>query len=82
MPALLYAAKLQRRAGAGEVSAHEVLDGVTRAFDAAPGRAERYERVGDLLFACVALARALEVDPEIALRRAAERFRERAEASA
>ena len=38
-----------------------------------------YARVGDLLFACVDLARSAGVDPEIALRRAAEGFRERAE---
>jgi MazG family protein len=34
-----------------------------------------YERVGDLLFAAVELARALQVDPELALRRSADRFR-------
>jgi uncharacterized protein YabN with tetrapyrrole methylase and pyrophosphatase domain len=37
-----------------------------------------YERVGDLLFAAVELARSLQVDPEIALRRSAERSRLRA----
>jgi MazG family protein len=37
-----------------------------------------YERIGDLLFAAVELARSLQVDPEIALRRSADRFRTRA----
>jgi MazG family protein len=37
-----------------------------------------YERVGDLLFCVVELARSLQVDPEVALRRSADRFRERA----
>jgi MazG family protein len=35
-----------------------------------------YERVGELLFAVVELARSLRVDPEIALHRRSERFRE------
>ena len=39
------------------------------------GSPELYERVGDLLFAVVELARSLQVDPEIALRRRTERFR-------
>lgn len=38
-----------------------------------------YHEVGDVLFATVNLARKLEVDPELALRSAAERFRERVE---
>jgi MazG family protein len=36
-----------------------------------------YEGIGGLLLATVELARAVQVDPEIALRRAADRFRER-----
>ena len=46
---------------------------------------EAYHEVGDLLFAAVNLARKLQVDPELALRSAADRFRgrvERAEALA
>lgn len=38
-----------------------------------------YHEVGDLLFAVVNLARKLEVDPELALRSASVRFRERVE---
>jgi MazG family protein len=91
LPSLLYAAKLQRRAGrSGAASAVDVLADVTRAL----GEAERavtaseqdrdalYARIGELLFTCVALARTAGVDPEIALRRAADGFRERAESAA
>ena len=38
-----------------------------------------FDSVGDLLFAAVALARERKVDPELALRSAADRFRERIE---
>jgi uncharacterized protein YabN with tetrapyrrole methylase and pyrophosphatase domain len=38
---------------------------------------ERFESAGDLLFAAVDAARAAGVDPELALRAAADRFRER-----
>jgi nucleoside triphosphate diphosphatase len=38
-------------------------------------RQERFESVGDLLFAAVSAARLLRVDPELALRSAASRFR-------
>jgi nucleoside triphosphate diphosphatase len=37
-----------------------------------------YEQIGDLLFAAVEVARSMQVDAEIALRRSADRFRERA----
>ncbi len=38
-----------------------------------------FEEVGDVLFACVNVARRLNVDPELALRAASERFRARIE---
>jgi MazG family protein len=87
LPSLLYAAKLQRRVPeAAEASARDALAEVSRAAEQAAlsadggqaGRDELYGQIGDLLFACVKLARAVGVDPEIALRRAAEGFRERA----
>jgi MazG family protein len=91
LPSLLYAAKLQRRAGvSAETTPRDALSEVSRAVDeterSATGkdldRDELYARIGEMLFACVGLARAVGVDPEIALRRAAEGFRERAGSAA
>jgi MazG family protein len=87
LPALLYARKLQRRAtGGGDVSHWDALSNVARAVGAAErvaageprDRDAAFERIGELLFACVELGRAMGVDPEIALRRFADAFRERA----
>jgi MazG family protein len=75
LPALLYARKVQRRAlsaglaGDLESAADELPKGDVR--DAA----ERW--VGDALFALVDVARRMRIDPELALRSAAERFRNR-----
>jgi XTP/dITP diphosphohydrolase/tetrapyrrole methylase family protein/MazG family protein/ATP diphosphatase len=44
-------------------------------FDAA-AREERFDALGDVLFSLVAVARQLHLDPELALRAAADRFRE------
>ena len=41
----------------------------------------RAEELGDVLFAAVNVARKLDVDPELELRRAADRFRIRVEAA-
>ena len=41
----------------------------------------RAEELGDVLFAAVNVARKLEVDPELELRRASERFRRRVDAA-
>ncbi|MGH2942188.1 MAG: MazG nucleotide pyrophosphohydrolase domain-containing protein [Solirubrobacteraceae bacterium] len=72
LPALLYARKLQRRAvtaGLGE-----------RAADAdAASRAAAFDEIGERLFAVVDEARLRRVDPELALRAAAQRFRDRLE---
>ena len=46
----------------------------------APTRA-LFDEVGDLLFAAVNVARKLHVDPELALRAATDRFRDRVEAA-
>ncbi len=48
-------------------------------LERAVGREERFEALGELLFAAVAVARELDVDPELALRAAAERFRDSVE---
>lgn len=81
MPALGRAAKVGRRAatvgfdwpdvsGVVDKVSEEVAE-VTAVLDD-PVRAS--EEVGDLLFAVVNLARHLDVEPEVALRRATERF--------
>jgi MazG family protein len=69
LPAPLYARKLLRRASSAgrELPAMPVAEHV----DAAD-----FESVGDLMLAVVARARELRVDPELALRSAADRFRE------
>ncbi len=68
LPALLYARKLQRRAATAGL-----LD---RAPDPDPARrAADFDEIGERLFAVVDDARRLRVDPELALRAAAQRFR-------
>ncbi|MCR4404110.1 MAG: MazG family protein [Candidatus Acetothermia bacterium] len=69
LPALIAARKAQEQsayAGRGEVSG----DGLRSLLG--PGEPE--EEIGKLLFRVVALARAVGVEPELALRRATERF--------
>jgi XTP/dITP diphosphohydrolase/tetrapyrrole methylase family protein/MazG family protein/ATP diphosphatase len=72
LPALLYARKIQRRAtsaGIGELEeAEEASD------PAAREAAEVW--LGEVLFGLVDLARRQRIDPELALRAAADRFRE------
>ena len=81
LPALAYATKAQRRAAsvgfefAAAGAALAKLDEEVGELHAEPGDRE----LGDVLFACVAVARSLKVDPELALRSAAQRFRARVE---
>lgn len=84
MPALARAAKIQRRAaqvGFDWTEVPPVVEKVAEELEelrevlADPPAAWR--EFGDLLFACVNLARHLQVDPETALRRAVARFCER-----
>jgi MazG family protein len=81
LPGPLYARKVQRRAAStGFDFDHVPYDAVRAELDeleAAADRDERFHEVGDVLFAAVNLARKLKVDPELALRAAAERFRDR-----
>lgn len=95
LPALLRAKKVQRRAatiGFEYPSAHEALEDLADELaelraelppeDPAPETepAERHEaELGDVLFACVNVARRLNVDPELALRRSSARFVARVE---
>jgi XTP/dITP diphosphohydrolase/tetrapyrrole methylase family protein/MazG family protein/ATP diphosphatase len=75
LPALLYARKLQRRAHSPGLEGAEPADriGDTATREAA----DRW--IGEARFARVALARRLRVDPELALRASANRFRDRVE---
>ena len=68
LPGPLYARKLLRRASSAGVSCEPPR--VEDRLDA-----DDFDSVGELLFAAVARARELKVDPELALRAAADRFR-------
>jgi MazG family protein len=69
LPSPLYARKLLRRASSAGVE-------IDRRPVAELADAHDFDSIGDLLFAAVALAREKKVDPELALRSAADRFRE------
>lgn len=86
LPALMLAAKLQRRAArlgfdwpSRSEPAERVREEVEEALAAGEPQ-QREEEIGDLLGAAVGLARWLDVDPERALRAAATKFRGRVEA--
>jgi MazG family protein len=88
LPALLYARKVQQRAAAVGFEYPDVQGALGDLEDELAelkaelddGAAERQaEEVGDLLFACVNVARRLNADPELELRRASERFVSRVE---
>jgi MazG family protein len=86
LPGPLYARKVQRRAASsGFDFDHVPYDGVRAELDeleAAADREGRFHAVGDVLFAAVNVARKLRVDPELAVRAAAERFRGRVQSAA
>jgi MazG family protein len=87
LPALLYARKVQQRAAAVGFEYPDVDGALADLEDElAELRAElggspdrQAEEVGDLLFACVNVARRLNADPELELRRASQRFVARVE---
>jgi XTP/dITP diphosphohydrolase/tetrapyrrole methylase family protein/MazG family protein/ATP diphosphatase len=85
LPGTLYARKVQRRAAStGFDFDHVPYDAVSaelEELEAADTREERFHEVGDVLFAAVNVARKLKVDPELALRAAADRFRGRVESA-
>ena len=90
LPGPLYARKVQRRAAvsgfdfqsveAPVASVREELAEVEAAAESGDQDA-RFAEVGDLLFAAVSVARKLRVDPELALRASADRFRDRVESA-
>jgi XTP/dITP diphosphohydrolase/tetrapyrrole methylase family protein/MazG family protein/ATP diphosphatase len=86
LPGPLYARKVQRRAASSGFDFQDVdqpLQSVRDELDeliAARSEDERFHELGDVLFATVNVARKLQVDPELALRAASERFRGRVQA--
>jgi XTP/dITP diphosphohydrolase/tetrapyrrole methylase family protein/MazG family protein/ATP diphosphatase len=83
LPSPLYARKLQRRVASSgfdfpglEGPLQAVRDELTE-LEAADSPEERFHELGDVLFAVVNVARKMTVDPELALRAAADRFRAR-----
>jgi tetrapyrrole methylase family protein / MazG family protein len=89
LPALAWALGLQKRAArvgfdfASTVDSAEAVAEKARELSAASDARETFDEMGDLLFAIVAMARRLKVNPEDALRVAGQRFHRRfAEAEA
>jgi MazG family protein len=86
LPAPLYARKVQRRAASSGFDFDGVEQPVQSVRDeldelvASASDDERFHELGDVLFAAVNVARKLKVDPELALRAAADRFRGRVQA--
>jgi MazG family protein len=85
LPALLYARKAQQRAKSVGFEYPDLdgaladLDDELRELKADLASERSAEELGDVLFAAVNVARKLDVDPELELRRAADRFRARVE---
>jgi MazG family protein len=83
LPALLLARKVQRRAASGGAFDLEAADALADLSDCVEAlrhspddREALFGMVGAALFAAVHVARKLRVDPELALRASAQRFRE------
>ncbi len=85
LPGPLLARKVQRRAASTGFDfphvPYDTVEGELEELREATSREEQFHEVGDVLFAAVNVARKLRVDPELALRAAAERFRGRVEAA-
>jgi XTP/dITP diphosphohydrolase/tetrapyrrole methylase family protein/MazG family protein/ATP diphosphatase len=75
LPATMYARKVQRRVGYDAAGSLPALPERLAALEQADDRDERFEALGQLMFEIVAVARELGVDPELALRAAADRAR-------
>jgi MazG family protein len=86
LPGPLYARKVQRRAASSgfdfDTVPYEAVEGELAELRDAEDREARFHEVGDVLFAAVNVARKLKVDPELALRASAERFRAVVQAAA
>ena len=88
LPSALYARKVQRRAASTgfdvDEPPYEAVEGMLGLVEAAGEGQDadaRFAAIGDLLFAAVNVARKMKVDPELALRSSADRFRIRVEAA-
>jgi MazG family protein len=85
LPGPLYARKVQRRAASTGFDfpdvPYDAIDGELEELREADTPEDRFHEVGDVLFAAVNVARKLKVDPELALRAAADRFRGRVQAA-
>lgn len=83
LPALAWTLGLQKRAArvgfdfASPAAAAESVAEEAAELAIAGDEVERFDEIGDLLFAIVSLARTLKVNPEDALRVAGQRFRRR-----
>jgi MazG family protein len=79
LPALLYARKVQQRAKAVGFEYPDLAGAVADLDDEIRELKEDFSahELGDVLFAAVNVSRKLDVDPELELRRAAARFRDR-----
>jgi MazG family protein len=87
LPGPLYARKVQRRAASTgfdfEHVPYEAVSGeLEELVEAGTNRERVFHELGDVLFAAVNVARKLKVDPELALRAAADRFRGRVSGAA
>ena len=81
LPGLLYARKTQQRAKAVGFEYPDLAGAIADLADELRELEEEPsgDELGDVLFAAVNVARKLEVDPELEVRRAAQRFRRRVE---
>jgi MazG family protein len=81
LPALLYARKVQQRAKAVGFEYPDLDGAVADLDDELRELKEDFaaDELGDVLFATVNVARKLDIDPELELRRASARFRNRVE---
>jgi MazG family protein len=83
LPSLLHARKVQRRAASsgfdfpGVEGPLEAIRDELEELEQADAREDRFHELGDVLFAAVNVARKLKIDPELALRSASGRFRQR-----
>jgi MazG family protein len=85
LPGPLYARKVQRRAASSGFDFDEIpfetISDELEELQAAEDSEQQFHEVGDVLFAAVNVARKLKVDPELALRASADRFRGRVQAA-